>query len=128
MMVDELVERLNEMSARQIVRWLTTPAQSGFYLSSEDLARASAAVGVRVSPFSRSGALEQLLRGAALDDRLPQVLGELREEMSRQLASYEQLSLPEVARWIEQGELTLAAWSAIEAGFTSDSHEASGSS
>ncbi len=121
--MDELIERLNDMSARQLLRWLTTPAQSGFYLSSEDMARIGRTIGVTVSPFSRSGALEQLLRGAALDGSLRQLLGELREEMQRQLASYERLDAREIAGWIEQARLTLAAWSAIEAGFAAEDSE-----
>lgn len=108
------------MSARQIVRWLTTPARSGFFLSAEDMARLGRTIGVQVSPFSRSSALEQLLRGAALDGSLPQLLAALREEMQRQLASYEQLDAQQLGGWIEQAQLTLAAWSVIEGSFAGE--------
>lgn len=116
-----LIARLNDMSARELTRWLTTPAQSGFYLSAEDMARVGLAIGVGISPFSRSMALEQLLRGAALDGRLDAALAGLRQAMASQLARYEQLGIPEIEHWIERGRLTLAAWTAIEAAFTAES-------
>lgn len=122
-----LIARLNEMGARQMTRWLTTPAQSGFFLSAEDMARVGLQIGVRISPFSRAMALEQLLRGAALDGRLDAALAGLREEMAGQLARYEQLEIPEAARWVEQGRLTLAAWSAVEAAFAAERGAESGS-
>jgi hypothetical protein len=87
------------------------------------MARLGSRVGVRISPFSRSMALEQLLRGVALDGNLGRALAELREEMRRQLGRYEQLDLPEVADWVARGRLTLAAWSAIEEGFAGEPSE-----
>lgn len=119
----DLVRELNEMSARQLVRWLATPASSGFYLSAEDLARIGGALGVPVSPFSRTGALDQLLRGAAIDGRLDAMLAALRVEMEEHLANYRAQELPELGDWIERAEATLAAWSAIEHSFVTSGGE-----
>ena len=116
----DLVEEIRDMSARQLVRWLTTPARSGFFLSPDDLARLGRSIGVNVAPYGRSNGLEQLLRGAALDDRLGQALALLQSEMSDHLERYKSLDLPALEPWIERGEATLAAWSAIAGGFVDE--------
>lgn len=113
----DLVEQLNEMSARQLVRWLATPALSGFYLSPDDLRRLGAHIGVNVAPYGRANGLEQLLRGAALDDRLGQALALLEAEMADHLERYRALDLPALDAWIERAEATLDAWTAIADGF-----------
>lgn len=113
----DLVGEIREMSARQLVRWLTTPARSGFFLSPADLARLGRGIGVSVAPYGRSNGLEQLLRGAALDDRLGEALALLQAEMSDHLERYKSLDLAALEPWIERGEATLAAWGAIAEGF-----------
>jgi hypothetical protein len=118
--VDRLREQLQEMSVREIVRWLATPAASGFYLSADDLARIGRGSGIAVAPFSRTGAIEQLLRGSALDGRLDDMLAALRQEMQAQLEGYRAQQIPELDGWIERGEATLEAWSAIEQAFVGD--------
>ncbi|CAN5683545.1 hypothetical protein BH23CHL2_BH23CHL2_03060 [soil metagenome] len=113
----ELVEQLNDMSARQLVRWLATPVLSGFYLSPDDLRRLGAHIGVNVAPYGRANGLEQLLRGASLDDRLGDALALLRAEMADHLERYKALELPALGPWIERAEATLDAWTAIAEGF-----------
>ena len=118
---EDLVEDLYAMNARQLVRWLTTPSRCGFYLSADDLARLGRELGVSVSPFNRAGALEQLLRGAALDDCLNDALEALRVEMERQLVAYRTLELSALSGWVEQAEATVSAWRAIERTFLEQS-------
>lgn len=113
----DLVEQLNEMSARQLVRWLATPALSGFYLSPDDLRRLGANIAMNVAPYGRANGLEQLLRGASLDDRLGQALTLLQAEMTDHLTRYKALELPALEPWIERAEATLDAWTAIAEGF-----------
>lgn len=113
----DLVEEIREMSARQLVRWLTTPAKSGFFLSPADLARLGRSIGVNVAPYGRSNGLEQFLRGASLDNRLGQALALLQAEMLDHLRRYKALDLPALESWIERGEAALDAWTAIADGF-----------
>jgi hypothetical protein len=112
-----LADDLREMGARQIVRWLATPARSGIFLGPADIQRLGAEIGVRVAPFNRTMGLEQLLRGAALDDRLDDALALLSAEMAAQLAAYRALELPALGPWIARAAATVSAWSAIEQAF-----------
>ncbi len=108
------------MNTRQLLRWLMTPARSGFSLSPADIQRLAAALGLRVAVFNRSMAIEQLLRGAALDGRLNQALAELARDMEAQLDAYRALDLPALAGWIARAEATLAAWSTISDEFEAE--------
>ncbi|MEZ4521742.1 MAG: hypothetical protein R3A46_08910 [Thermomicrobiales bacterium] len=116
----DLVEELREMGTRRLVRWLTTPALSGFFLSPADMQRIGASLGVPVTPFGRANGLEQLLRGAAIDDRLGDALSALRQEMAAHLARYQALDLPALDSWIDRATATLGAWTAIEAAFAEE--------
>lgn len=78
----------NDLSLRQLLAWLTSPARCGVYLSVADLARIGAGLGVGVAPLSRRIALEQLVRGAAIDERVPELLAALAAEFESQRAAY----------------------------------------
>jgi hypothetical protein len=113
MTTSDLSNELAAMSTRQIVRWLTTPAKSGFFLSPSDIERLGATIGFRVTPYGRANGLEQFLRGAALDDQLAAALVLLQVEMAAQIARYRQLELPELESWVARAENTLQAWATL---------------
>lgn len=113
----DLVAELREMSVRQLVRWLSIPAKSGFYLSADDIRRLGATLNIRVTPFGRANGLEQFLRSAALDDLLPQALELLEAEMRAHLDAYRRLGLPQVDAWHKRGSATVEAWSSVSATF-----------
>ena len=117
---ERLVDQLSEMSTRQLVRWLSTPAQSGFLLTAADLERIGEGIGLRVAPYGRSAGIEQLLRGAALDDRLDEVLALIGTEMAEQLEEYRALDVPEMGPWVERAAATVDAWNAVSAAFHLD--------
>jgi hypothetical protein len=102
----------NDLSLRQLLGWLTTPARCGVYLSVADLARVGAGLGVTVAPLSRRVALEQLLRGAALDERVPELLSALAAEFETQRAAYLACGSPALDGWAKraaQGQVTIQA-------------------
>ena len=103
------------MSIRQLVRWISTPARSGFFLSSADLERVGEELGLRVAPYGRSAGIEQFLRGAALDDRLGEALALLGQEIEAQLEEYRALNIPEMQPWILRAAATLDAWQTVSA-------------
>ena len=98
------------MSTRQLVRWLSTPARSGFFLSSADVQRIGEEIGLRIVPYGRSTGIEQYLRGAALDDRLGEALALLGAEMAAQIEDYRALDIPEMQPWELRAAATLDAW------------------
>lgn len=103
-----------DLSLRQLVAWLATPARCGVYLSALDLARLGRELGISISPFSRRAAIEQLIRGAALDDAVEQLFALIRGEFERHLSSYQQLDVPAMASWITNTQSSLVTWREIE--------------
>jgi hypothetical protein len=101
-----------DLSLRQLLSWLTTPAQCGVYLSVADLARIGAGLGVTVGPLSRRMALEQLIRGAAIDERVPELLAALAAEFEAQRDAYLACGNAALDVWVEraaQGQATILA-------------------
>ena len=105
-----LVDDLRGMSSRQFAAWLLAPARSGFYLSAQDLQRLGRHLGVSVQPFSREAALDQFLRGAALDDRLGSALDLLQAEMTTHLAEYRRIDVRQLDVWISRAGVSLDGW------------------
>lgn len=116
----EILEELRGMGVRKFVQWFSTPARSGFFFSAADILRLGEKIGVPVTPFNRTMAVDQFLRGAALDERLDLALSTLKAEMTAQLAAYRDQNLPAMDPWISRAEATLAAWSVIATEFFGD--------
>jgi hypothetical protein len=78
---DRVPEFDDPAGLRDIARWLTTPAQSGVYLSAVDLQRVGDRAGFGRLPLNRRFAVEQLFRSAAIDGRLPELFDALQVEL-----------------------------------------------
>ena len=103
----------HDMRLRDLIRWLTTPARCGLYMSISDFGRIGRELGFRISPMSRYAAAEQLFRTAALDDRVDDLFAALRREFEAHLRSYRQIGSPTSQPWIERAEQALVTWDEI---------------
>jgi TorA maturation chaperone TorD len=65
---------------REITRWLSTPALSGWALSKHTLRRLAKSFGVSVGMVDRDRMLEQVFEASALDNRISELLDALLEE------------------------------------------------
>jgi hypothetical protein len=89
------------------VRWLTTPAQCGVFLSIADLVRVGEGIGIRIMPMSRSAAVEQLFRTAALDDNVDNLFEVLIREIEAHRTSYTEIDSRVMQPWIEHADATV---------------------
>lgn len=104
-----------DLSLRQLLGWLTASARCGVYLSVADLARIGGELGLTVAPLSRRAALEQLIRGAAIDERVPELFAALAAEFETHRAAYLSCESPHLDTWAEraaQGRATIQALAA----------------
>lgn len=67
-------------SLREVARWLSTPAWSGWFLSKSALRRLSRPFGVAVGMVDRDQMLEQVFEASALDERTDELLDALLAE------------------------------------------------
>lgn len=92
---------------RELSRWLTTPAFSGWFLSKRALRRMAQPFGVGVGMVDRAQALEQVFEASGLDGRTSALLATFQEELAGWAAA--------LAAWREQLGLwaeLLAPWAA----------------
>ena len=102
----------NDLSLRQLVGWLTTPARCGVYLSVADIARIGAPLSVSIAPISRRAAVEQLFRAAAIDERVPELFAALADEFAAQRDAYLACDSPHLEPWVArsaEGRATIQA-------------------
>ncbi len=103
-----------DLSLRQLVSWLATPARCGIFLSAHDLARIGREIGAGIAPFSRQAAIQQLISAASLDDTVDELFTHIHAEFEHHLARYRSLNTPTMTPWITLAEQGLATWSQIE--------------
>lgn len=96
-----------EMSLREIARWLTTPAWSGWFLSKHALRQLARPFGVATGRVDRAAALEQVFEASGLDSRT----GELLTDLANELAEWE-ASLHVWQANLNSWAHTLAPWKA----------------
>lgn len=102
----------NDLSLRQLIGWLTTPARCGVYLSVADIARIGAPLSVSIAPISRRAAVEQLIRTAAIDERVPELFTALLAEFEAQRDAYLACDSPHLEPWATraaEGRTTIQA-------------------
>lgn len=92
----------DDLRLRDLIRWLTTPAQSGVYLSTVDLERIGRELGVRIAPMGRAAAVEQLFRTAALDDTVDDLFTALSEEIAAHRERYIACNSAALQPWIDR--------------------------
>jgi hypothetical protein len=103
----------HDMRLRDLIRWLTTPARCGLYISISDFGRIGRELGIRIAPMSRYAAAEQLFRTAALDDQVDDLFDALRREFESHIHSYGEIGSPTAEPWIERATAALANWDEI---------------
>lgn len=103
----------HDMRLRDLLRWLTTPAKCGLYLSISDFARIGRELGIRIAPMSRYAAAEQLFRTAALDEQVDDLFATIRREFEAHLQSYRDVGSPTIEPWIERATAALTTWDQI---------------
>jgi TorA maturation chaperone TorD len=79
-LADEEPTEPEDESLREITRWLSTPALSGWALSKHILRRLAKSFGVSVGMVERDRMLEQVFEASALDKRTGELLDALVEE------------------------------------------------
>lgn len=99
----------DDRSLRDVAAWLTTPAQSGVFLSPHDLRRIGAAIDIHVTPLNRGFAVEQLFRSASIEGTLDTLLAALLSEVQAHRTAYQDCDGGEMQPWIERAGQTLAA-------------------
>jgi hypothetical protein len=85
---------------RDIARWLTTPSQSGVYLSAVDLQRVGDRAGLGRLPQNRRFAVEQLFRSAAIDGRLQELFYALHTELRSHRKAYVDCDSASLVEWV----------------------------
>ena len=103
----------HDMRLRDLIRWLTTPAKCGLYMSISDFGRIGRELGFRVAPMSRYAAAEQLFRTAALDDQVDDLFAAVRHEFESHIRAYREVGSPTTEPWIERAEQALTTWDQI---------------
>ena len=100
----------NDMRLRDLINWLITPARCGIYLSTADLARIGASLGIRIAPMSRYAGVEQLFRSAAIDDTVDDLFAAFQTEFESHIATYDSCNSPALIPWISRSTAALDTW------------------
>jgi hypothetical protein len=116
-------ENENIESLKDVVRWLTTPAACGVFLSARDLERIGREMEIAGLPANRRFAVEQLFRAASIDGRVGPLFGLLIAEVDAHVRSYQECDSPVLDDWISRAEHASRRLADMRSAWVSESND-----